>query len=103
MGYKVENTLSAEQDLSGIVSYIAGDLDNPSAAARFLDEVDDCYAHLEKMPLMYEQCRDARLKSLGYRKAIINSYVMIYRVDESAKTVYILRFFYGRRDYEKLI
>ena len=49
------------------------------------------------------QCRDARLKSLGYRKALINNYVMIYRVDEDAKAVYILRFFYARRDYEKLI
>lgn len=103
MGYKIESTPSANQDLSGIVSYIAGDLENPAAAAHFLDEVDACFAHLEKMPLMYEQCRDARLKSLGYRKALINNYVMIYRVDEDAKAVYILRFFYARRDYEKLI
>ena len=103
MGYKIESTHSADQDLDSILSYIAGDLGNPIAAAHFLDEVDACYAHLEKMPLMYELCHDARLKSLGYRKALISSYVMIYRVDESAKTVYILRFFYGRRDYEKLI
>ena len=52
---------------------------------------------------MYEQCRDPQLRALGYRKAIIKNYVMIYRVDEDKKIVYILRFFYGRRDYEKLI
>ena len=55
------------------------------------------------MPFMYELCQDVRLRSLGYRKALINNYVMIYRVDEGTKTVYILRFFYGRLDYEKLI
>lgn len=103
MGYKIKNTDSAEHDLDGIVSYMAGELDNPAAAGRFLDEVDACHAHLETMPLMYEQCRDARLRSLGYRKALISNYVMIYRVDENTKTVYIMRFFYARRDYEKLI
>ena len=103
MEYKVESTPSADQDLESIVSYIAEDLDNLAAATRFLDEVDACYAHLETMPLMYELCRDARLRALGYRKAIINHYVMIYRVEEDIKTVHIMRFFYGRRDYEKLI
>ena len=55
------------------------------------------------MPLMYEQCQDVRLKGLGYRKARVGNYLMIYRVNESVKCVYILRFFYARRDYEKLI
>ena len=52
MAYKIEGTPLANQDLDGIVSYIAEDLENPVAAAHFLDEVDTCYAHLEKMPLM---------------------------------------------------
>ncbi len=55
------------------------------------------------MPLAYEQCRDPHLNALGYRKAVINHYIMIYRVSEPEKTVYVLRFFYGRQDYEKLI
>lgn len=103
MGYRIVNTLLANQDLDGIVSYIADDLENPTAASHFLDELDECLGRLEKMPLMYEQCQDVRLKGLGYRKARIGNYLMIYRVDESVKCVYILRFFYARRDYEKLI
>lgn len=103
MAYKIESTPLADQDLEGIIAYIAEDLENPIAAAHFLDEVDACYTHLEKMPLMYEQCHDPNLKKLGYRKALISNYVMIYRVDEDAETVFILRFFYARRDYEKLI
>ena len=61
------------------------------------------YEKLETMPLMFARCRDARLRSMGYRRAVIKNYVMIYRVAESKKTVYILRFFYGARDYEKLL
>ena len=79
------------------------ELDNADAAASFLDEVDACYTRMEGMPFLFEECHDPRLKALQYRRAIIKHYVMVYRVDEAEKTVYVLRFFYGARDYEKLI
>ncbi len=103
MAYKVLETELAQQDLDNILSYIALSLANPTAASAFADAVEDCYGCLEKMPLMFERCRDPRLSALGYRKAVINHYVCVYKVDESAETVMIMRFFYGRQDYEKLI
>ena len=42
MGYKIENTPLAEQDLDGILSYIAENLGNKTAAVSFLDEEDAC-------------------------------------------------------------
>ena len=50
---------------------------------------------------MYERCRDTRLKAMGYRRITVKNYVIIYKVEESIKTVYIMRCFYGGRDYEK--
>ena len=47
MGYRIMVTPAATQDLENIVTYIAEDLDNPIAAAAFLDAVDACYANLE--------------------------------------------------------
>lgn len=52
---------------------------------------------------MYELCRDPRLHTLEYHKAVIKNFIMVYKVDKAAKAVHILRFFYGRQDYEKLI
>ena len=103
MAYKIIETELAQQDLSDIVDYILGTLENPSAVATFLDEVEACYDNLEQHPLMFEACHDPRLGTLGYRKAIIRNYIMIYKVIESTKTVSIMRFFHGRQDYEKLI
>lgn len=103
MAYRIVETELALADLDGILSYLAVSLANPPAAASFADAVEFCYGTLEQMPLAYEQCRDPHLNALGYRKAVIDHYVMIYRVSEEEKTVYILRFFYGRQDYEKLI
>lgn len=103
MGYKIALTELAARDLDSITEYIAERLSNPTAATAFLDAVDECFGNLETMPLMFARCRDTRLRSMGYRRAVIKNYVMIYRVAESKKTVYILRFFYGARDYEKLL
>lgn len=52
---------------------------------------------------MYELSHDERLAAEGYRKAVISSYVMLYKVNKAAKTVIVYRFFYGPRDYTKLI
>lgn len=103
MAYKIDETELALQDLDNIISYVALTLANPSAAASFADEVEECYSNLEQMPLMYGFCSDPRLRALGYHKAILKNYVMVYKVDEAQKTVSILRFFHGRQDYEKLL
>ena len=103
MGYKIRVTPLGAKDLEEIVTYMTQELDNADAAASFLDEVDACYPRMEEMPFLFEECHDPRLKALQYRRAIIRRYVMVYRVDEAEKAIYVLRFFYGARDYEKLI
>ena len=103
MAYKIIETEQAQQDLCDIVAYIVSALENRSAAAALLDEVEACYDHLERHPLMFEACHDPHLKALGYRKAGIKNYIMIYKVDEMIKTVAVMRFFHGRQDYEKLL
>jgi plasmid stabilization system protein ParE len=103
MAYDILETQLAAQDLEHIVTYIADSLANPMAASAFLDAVADCYDGLACTPLMYGFCHDPQLRKLGYHKAVIKHYVMVFKVDEAAKQVYILRFFYGRQDYEKLI
>jgi toxin ParE1/3/4 len=101
--YKLVVTELAHQDLDNIVSYIAIQLANPAAASDFLDKVDKCYGYLMKNPLMYSKCYNSKLEKEGYRKAVIKNYIFVYKVDENAKTVSIVRFFYGTRDYTKLI
>jgi len=103
MAYKIVETELALRDLDSILAYIALTLANPSAAVSLANEVESCYADLEKMPQMFALCHDPRLRGLGYHKAVIKNYVMVYRVDEPARTVLVMRFFFGRQDYEKLI
>jgi len=99
--YDLLLTEIAEQDLDGIVDYITGKLANPAAACALLDKIEECYGFLKSTPRMYNECADAYLKSRGYRKALINNYLLIFRIDEKAQAVYVLRFFYGGQDYIK--
>ena len=103
MDYKISITDLAAQDLESIAIYLTEKLHNPTAASAFLDAVNDYYEKLTVMPLMFEQCRDPRLRDLGYRRIVIKNYLLIYRIAEAEHTVYILRFFHGSQNYEKWI
>lgn len=101
--YKLLVTETAHQDLDNIISYIAIQLGNPKAASEFADAVSTCYGLLKISPMMYERCQDSRLGQDGYRKAVINNYVLLYKVNEASQTVSVMRFFYSAQDYMKLI
>lgn len=103
MAYKLIKTDSFQRDLDVAVAYIALSLENKMTAASLLDAVEKSYDGIERMPLMYEACRDPHLKELGYRRAVIQNYIMLYKVDSEAETVYVMRLFHGRQDYEKMI
>ena len=103
MGYNVRVTEHAHDDLDQIVSYIIGDLSNPSAALTLLNAVEHVYEKLAETPNMYALCQKPLLSRRGYRKVPIGGYLMIYKIDEDAKLVYIERFFSHLEDYENLL
>ena len=41
----------------------------------------------------------SRLADMGYRKAIIKSYILVFEIDEAAHVVRALRFFHETEDY----
>lgn len=103
MNYKLVITKNAENDLDDILQYISNELAAPKAASNFLDNVVKCYENISLNPKLYAICDNNRLRAKEYRKAIINNYIMFYRVDENNKKIYVMRFIYGRRDYINLI
>lgn len=101
--YKLVITELAQDDLDGIVSYIAVNLASPIAAGGFLDELAKCYDNLKNNPFIYAKSSDLRLEKEGYRKALIKSYVLIFKIIEQQNTVVVYRVFYGGSDYFKLV
>ena len=103
MGYSVKVTERAHDDLDQIISYIVGELGNPPAALSLLAAVEGVYEKLAGTPNMYSLCLKPLLSRRGYRKAPVGGYLMIYKVDEDAKLIYIESFFSHLEDYENIL
>lgn len=103
MAYKLLITKEANNDIDEIIEYIVNVLKNPIAARNFLDEIEKSYTIISDNPLTFSLCSDNRLRNDGYRKIPIKNYIVFYKVNKKANTVYIMRVIYGRRDYFKII
>lgn len=98
--FRIEYLPIAEKDLVDIFEYILSD--NPSAAASLLDQIDDTISKLEDFPYMGFMPKDSRLKYLGYRILVVESYLVFYVVDETEELVEIRRMIHGKRQYDFL-
>ena len=103
MAYKLIVTKEAHSDIDEIASYIAKEFKNATSTASFLNDVEKSYRLIIDNPCIYALCTDERLHERGYRKVVIKHYLVLYRVDEADKTVYVVRVVYGARDYAKLL
>lgn len=101
MDYKLIISKDAHEDINDIMRYIVHELKNSQAATGFLDDVEASYRQVIKNPHIYSLCNDDRLAQLGYRKIIIKNYLILYRINEKFKTVYIVRVVYGRQNYQE--
>jgi addiction module RelE/StbE family toxin len=93
----------AEEDLDGIFDYIAHTLEAPVAANRLMIKIEKAIQTLRDTPRIGPKCRDKILGQKGYRKLIINNYIVFYLIDDEARTVIVMRVIYGRRNYAALL
>ncbi len=103
MAYKVLKADAFQRDLDTVIAYLVLSLENRTAAVSLLEAIEKICGDLERVPLLYEACHDPYLKELGYRKAGIRNYVIVYKVDKEEKTAILMRLFHSRQEYEKLI
>jgi addiction module RelE/StbE family toxin len=88
---KLEWRALARADLLAIVDYISDD--NPDAAQRLKDEIEDKVSKLPKRPKLYRPGRVA-----GTREMVIRpNYIVVYAEDDRAVT--ILRVLHAARQW----
>ena len=97
--YTVEYLPAAEDDLTSIFDYIAGD--NSNAANGLLDEIDKFIHNQETFPEMGVIPKNRRLANKGYRILIAGDYLVFYRLLGAA--VRIMRILYGKRKYANIL
>jgi toxin ParE1/3/4 len=94
--FKVIITQAALNDLEEIVDYISRD--DPRAAQRVATDLLNRAESLSEMPRRGKTMR-ARP---GVRRLVRSPYLIVYRIDETARAVNVLRFWHGARNPESL-
>src|ERR1051326_3037364 len=91
--YRVNIARAAEDDISAVWNHIAAD--NPSAADRFIAELEHQASTLEEFPLRCPLIPEADALGISYRHLLYGAYRTIFRVDRHV--VYIMRVVHGAR------
>ena len=103
MTYSVVFTQHALADLRLAADYIEYDLCNVTASHKLVQNFFAQGDSLEIFPGMGSLCNDEYLQSLEIRFVPVNNYLLFYIVREGARTVYVLRFLYSRRNWQNIL
>lgn len=103
MSYGIHITRAAERDLNSAVDYIEFVLLNPQVADALLDEAEMKIGELSIFPERFSLVDDPVLKAWGIRFTLVKNYIAFYVVSEENRTIYIVRFLYGKRDWVTIL
>ena len=97
--YKVVYAQKAFKDLNNIYNYVLINSLEPSIAGNLVKEIKQAIASLNILPFRHEQMETLRTDLKDIRKLLVKSYVVLYRVNEVAREVYVVRIVSCKRDY----
>ena len=88
---KVKNKTDSE-------TYIADDKLSPQNARGQVDRIKKAVLNLDTFPQSHQERNEGRYAGKGYRQLLIDNYVVIFRIDELHKTVYVVTIQYQGRN-----
>ena len=96
--YKVKINPRAIRELDHIYEYIANEKLAPENAKEQVDRIKKAILGLETF-LQYQQERnEGRYAAKDYHQLLIDNYIVIFRIDEPNKTVYVVTIQYQGRN-----
>ncbi len=101
--YSLKFNQKAYEDINQIFSYIAESLCNGVAAYNLIEKIEKSIMRLRDFPYSCSYVSDDFLKNKGYRKLVVDNYLVFYLVDETEKSVIVMRILYGAQKYQELL
>lgn len=96
--YTIIMTSDAIDDVTDLRNYIADVLGAPETALAYIRTVRKEIGSLAEMPARYKPVDDEPWHSRGIRRLLVKNSFVYYRIDESARKVFIMNVIYARRD-----
>lgn len=100
-GYELRYLPLFYEDLSGVVDYIADQLDNPKAAYELLDQVELAIHDRLSCPEAFEPYRSRKKRKETYYRIYVENYVIYYVVID--RIMEVRRILYGKRDTDRML
>ena len=103
----MENTLSeyqvllypkAYRDLEDIYAYISNEIMEPGIAKRQIDRIWDGLHSLSVFPYSHQDRLVGKYFGKGYKQLIVDNYLVIYRINDETKEVYVITIQYMKRN-----
>jgi plasmid stabilization system protein ParE len=91
------------EDIDSSYTYIKKTLEAPWAAENLIKEIIEKLNYIKETPYTRPLVPEDYLASLGIRSIKIKNYVLYYTVDEKNENINLIRFFYNKRDWIKLL
>ena len=96
--YKVLLYPNAFRDLDDIYAYISGEIMEPEIAKRQINRIWDGLYSLSSFPYSHQDRLVGRYANKGYKQLFVDNYLIIYRIDEGAKTAHVVTIQYAKRN-----
>lgn len=100
--YKIKINPKAIRELDNIYSYIANDKSAPENAVGQLKRIRKAILSLNIFPQSHQERTEGRYAKKGYRQLLVDNYIVIFRIDETNKTVYIITIQYQVEIYSQM-
>ena len=101
--YSYRFTEKAEQDLEGILRYIAVELSNPVAAQNLGRKIFEKIDIVRDFPDSGTLVDNELLSDKEVRKLLADNYVIYYKVYYDKKSIFVVRIVYGKRNLDEII
>lgn len=96
--YKIKVNPRAIRELGQIYEYIAKEKLAPENAKGQTDRIKKSILSLSTFPQSHQERNEGRYAGKGYRQLLIDNYIVIFRIDEPYKTVYVVTIQYQGRN-----
>lgn len=101
MLHKVDVSLDVAAAIKSTLNYLDNVLYEPNAGESLLEAYATFQETVEKYPEFYPLCDNPELMVHGYRKALLNNYVLLYKYEN--EVVYVSHFFHQSQNYAKYV
>lgn len=101
--YTVVKTATFDSLLRDIVWYQKDVTGGVSASLDLIDKLEHVTSQLAVFPRAGAVPASSTLARRGYRRIILGTYVVFYKVDDEHRQVVLYGMFHSRRDYEALL